>query len=289
MSVPFLDVQRAYGELRADIDGAIARVLERGWFVLGDEVEAFEASFADYVGAEHCVTVNSGLDALQLGLQALGIGPGDEVIVPSHTFVATWLAVTEVGARPVPVEVDERTYCLDPGRIDAAITDRTRAIVPVHLYGQPAALGAVLDVAVDRGLTVFADAAQAHGSHYRGRPVGAWCTSAWSFYPAKNLGALGDGGAITTDDADLAHRLRLLRNYGSDAKYIHEVQGRNSRLDELQAAVLAVKLRHLDQWNDRRRAIASPLSRRARRHLARPAVRRPRHRARVASLRGAVG
>jgi len=255
--VPFLDLNAAHREIAAEIETALLRVLRDGPFVLGPELEAFEAAFADYCQAHWCVGVGNGQDALVLGLRALGVGPGDEVIVPAHTFVATWLAVSQVGAVPVPVEPDENNYTIDPARIEAAITAKTRAVIPVHLYGQPADLEPILELARRRGLRVLEDAAQAHGAVYKNRRIGAHGDAvAWSFYPAKNLGALGDGGAVTTDDAELAARLRMLRNYGSDEKYIHQTKGVNSRLDPLHAAVLQVKLRHLDAWNERRRQIA---------------------------------
>jgi dTDP-4-amino-4,6-dideoxygalactose transaminase len=258
MTIPFLDVGAAYLELKGDIDAAIARVLNSGWYILGPEVEAFEAEWAAYCEARHAVGLANGLDALQLALRAMGVGPGDEVIVPSNTYVATWLAVTHCGAIPVPVEPNEATYNLDPARIEAAITPATRVILPVHLYGQPAELGPIIAIARRHGLRVLEDAAQAHGARYQGRRIGAHGDAvAWSFYPGKNLGALGDAGAVTTDDPELADRLRVLRNYGSRHKYVNEVQGYNSRLDPLQAAVLRVKLRCLDLWNDRRATIAA--------------------------------
>lgn len=256
--IPFLDLRDAYLELKGDIDAAVLRVLDGGWYIMGDEVESFEAEWAAYCGAAHAVGVANGLDALVLALRALEIGAGDEVIVPAHTFVATWLAVSAVGARPVPVEPDPVTFNIDPRRIEAAVTDRTRAIVPVHLYGQPADLDPILAIARAHGLAVIEDAAQAHGARYKGRRIGAHGDIVcWSFYPGKNLGAMGDAGGITTDRADLAEKVRLLRNYGSHRKYVHEVAGVNSRLDPIQAAVLRVKLRHLDDWADRRRALAA--------------------------------
>jgi dTDP-4-amino-4,6-dideoxygalactose transaminase len=256
--VPFLDLGLASQELQAEISAALTRVVGSGWYVLGPEVEGFEREFAEYVGARHCVGLGNGLDAVHLALRAAGIGPGDEVIVPGNTFIATWLGVSYAGATPVPVEPDPRTYNLDPERIAAAVTARTRAVVPVHLYGQPAEMDAILEVARAHELFVLEDAAQAHGARYRGRRVGAiGDAAAWSFYPGKNLGALGDGGAVTTDDGELADRLRRLRNYGSRVKYVHEVMGFNSRLDELQAALLRAKLPHLDEWNERRRRIAA--------------------------------
>jgi dTDP-4-amino-4,6-dideoxygalactose transaminase len=255
--VPFLDVGATYRELRVELDDATSRVLASGWYLLGRELETFEQEYASYVGAAHTVGVANGLDALTLGLRALGVGAGDEVIVPSNTYIATWLAVTQVGARVVPVEPDPATFCLDPERVASAITPRTRAILPVHLYGHPADLDGICTVARERGLRVLADGAQAHGARYKGRPVGAFGDAvAWSFYPGKNLGAFGDGGAVTTSDAAVAERIGVLRNYGSRVKYVNEVQGVNSRLDEVQAATLSVKLRHLDEWNARREAIA---------------------------------
>jgi dTDP-3-amino-3,4,6-trideoxy-alpha-D-glucose transaminase len=257
MNVPFLDLRAAYSELRDELDAATRRVAESGWYVLGAEVEAFEAEFAAYCGARHCVAVGNGLDALTLLLRACGVGPGDEVIVPAHTFIATWLAVTAAGALPVAADVDERTGNLDPARAEEAVTPRTAAILPVHLYGRPADMDALAAVAGRHGLALLEDAAQAHGARYKGRRVGALGRAAgFSFYPVKNLGALGDGGAVTTDDAALAARLRLLRNYGSATKYHHEERGVNSRLDELQAALLRVKLRRLDEWNGRRAGVA---------------------------------
>jgi dTDP-4-amino-4,6-dideoxygalactose transaminase len=256
--IPFLDLGAAYRELKPEIDAAVARVLASGWYVLGDEVEAFESEFAAYVEAAHCIGVGNGLDALELALRAMGVGEGDEVIVPSHTFIATWLAVSRCGAVPVPVEPLEATCNIDPSRIEAAITGRTKVIVPVHLYGQPADLDPILAVARRHRLRVLEDAAQAHGARYKGRRIGAHGdAAAWSFYPGKNLGALGDGGAVTTNDREIADRLRLLRNYGSRQKYVHEARGLNSRLDAIQAAVLRVKLSHLDKWNARRQAIAA--------------------------------
>jgi dTDP-4-amino-4,6-dideoxygalactose transaminase len=258
MTVPFLDVRAAYLALQPEIDAAVARVLHSGWYTLGDEVEAFEDEWAAYCGAAHAVGVGNGLDALHLALRALEVGPGDEVIVPSNTYIATWLAVSYCGATPVPVEPDARDHNLDPGRIEDAITSRTKVIVPVHLYGVPARLDEILELARRRGLRVLEDAAQAHGARYAGRPLGAHGDMvAWSFYPSKNLGAIGDAGAVTTNDAELAERIRLLRNYGSRVKYVNEVQGFNSRLDPLQAAVLRAKLRWLDAWNARRAQIAA--------------------------------
>ncbi|HMO28616.1 DegT/DnrJ/EryC1/StrS family aminotransferase [Enterovirga sp.] len=256
--VPFLDLKTVNLRSRDAFRAALDRVLESGWFVLGSETEAFERDFAAYCGADHAIGVANGLDALHLVLRAWDIGPGDEVIVPSNTFVATWLAVSQAGATPVAVEPDPATHNIDPERIAAAITPRTKAIVPVHLYGQTADMEPILALAEARGLKVLEDAAQAHGARYRGRPAGSLGhAAAFSFYPGKNLGALGDGGAITTNDARLAERLRLLRNYGSQVKYRHEERGYNSRLDELQSAFLRHKLASLDEDNASRRAIAS--------------------------------
>lgn len=257
MKVPFLDLGAAYLELKPDIDAAIARVLDSGWYILGPEIEAFEAEYAAYCEAGHAIGLANGLDALHLALLAMGVGPGDEVIVPSNTYIATWLAVSQCGATPVPVEPVEATYNIDPARIEAAITQRTKVILPVHLYGQPADLDPIITIARQHGLRVLEDGAQAHGARYKGRRIGAHGDAvAWSFYPGKNLGALGDGGAVTTNDPELADRIRVLRNYGSRVKYVNEVKGFNSRLDPIQAAVLRVKLRVLDEWNARRRGIA---------------------------------
>jgi len=256
--IPFLDLRPAYLELKSEIDAATARVLDSGWYVLGPEVEAFEAEWADYCGAGHCVGLANGLDALILALRALEVDAGDEVIVPSNTYIATWLAVSAVGATPVPVEPDPATHNIDVSRIAAAITPRTKVLLPVHLYGQAADMEPILALARTHGLAVVEDAAQAHAARYRGARVGAHGdVVCWSFYPTKNLGALGDAGAITTDSADLADRIRVLRNYGSRTKYVNEVHGVNSRLDPLQAAILRVKLRHLDAWTARRSAIAA--------------------------------
>lgn len=257
MRIPFLDVGAAYKELKPEIDTAIARVLDSGWYILGPEVEAFEAEYASYCEAQHAVGVANGLDALHLALLAMGVGPGDEVIVPSNTYIATWLAVSQCGASPVPVEPDERTYNINPNLIEAAITPRTKVILPVHLYGQPADLDPILAIGRKHGLYVLEDAAQAHGARYKGKRIGAHGDAvAWSFYPGKNLGAFGDGGAITTNNLDLAKRLKLLGNYGSTKKYVNEVKGYNSRLDPIHAACLRIKLKHLDEWNERRKEVS---------------------------------
>jgi dTDP-4-amino-4,6-dideoxygalactose transaminase len=258
VKVPFLDFTAPYAELKSELDEAYFRFMRSAWYVLGQEVEAFEQEYATYCGAKHCVGVANGLEALHLILRACGIGAGDEVIVPSNTYIATWLAVSYVGATPVPVEPDPKTFNLDPGRIEAAITRRTKAIMPVHLYGQPADLDPILSIARKHGLKVIEDNAQAQGARYKGRRTGSLGDAAGnSFYPGKNLGAYGDAGAVTTNDKELADQIRVLRNYGSQKKYYNDVKGYNSRLDELQAAFLRVKLKKLDEWNDRRRAVAA--------------------------------
>jgi dTDP-4-amino-4,6-dideoxygalactose transaminase len=258
MTVPFLDLSAAYNELKSDLDAAASRVLAGGRYILGAEVTAFEEEFALYSRTAHCIGVSNGLDALQLVLRAWEIGPGDEVIVPSHTYIATWLAVTYTGATPVAVEPDPNTYNIDPRRIEGAITAKTKAIIPVHMYGQPADMTAIMGIAARHSLKVLEDCAQAHGARERGGPAGALGhAAAWSFYPVKNLGAIGDAGAVTTDDAQLAASVRSLANYGSAAKYVHGQKGFNCRLDEIQAAILRVKLRVLDEWNGRRKAVAS--------------------------------
>jgi len=258
VKVPFLDFVAPYEELKAGLDEAYFRFMRSAWYVLGKEVEAFEQEFADYCGVKYCVGVGNGLEALHLILRAYDIKAGDEVIVPSNTYIATWLAVSYAGATLVPVEPDPRTCNLDPDRIEGAITPRTKAIMPVHLYGQPADMDPILSVARRHGLKVIEDNAQAQGARYKGRRTGSLGDAAGnSFYPGKNLGAFGDAGAVTTDDASLADRVRLLRNYGSRKKYYNEVKGYNSRLDELQAAFLRVKLAKLDAWNGRRRIVAA--------------------------------
>lgn len=255
--IPFLELRPTYLELKEEIDAAVFRVLESGWYVLGPEVEAFEAEWAAFCGAAHAVGLANGLDALILALRALDVGPGDEVVVPSNTYIATWLAASAVGARIVPVEPDPATHNIDPARIADAITPATKVILPVHLYGQPADLDPILDIARARGIFLVEDAAQAHGARYRGRRIGAHGDLVcWSFYPGKNLGAFGDAGAITTNRPDLAERLQALRNYGSRRKYVNDEQGVNSRLDPIQAAILRVKLARLDAWAGRRRAVA---------------------------------
>lgn len=258
LAVPFLDLAAGYRSAKPDIDRALLRVAASGQYLLAEELSAFEAHYAEFCGAPYCVGTANGLDALRLGLLALGVGAGDEVIVPSNTYIATWLAVTHCGARVVPVEPIASTCNVDPARLEAAITPCTKAIVPVHLYGQPADMDAILAVARRHGLKVLDDCAQAHAATYKGRRTGSLAdVSAWSFYPGKNLGAFGDAGAVTTADAGLAAQIRMLGNYGSRLKYRNEVKGFNSRLDEVQAAVLDAKLRGLQAATDQRRAIAT--------------------------------
>jgi len=258
MNIPFLDLKSPHVDLREELRDAFERVLDSGWYIQGNELKLFEQEFANYCEAKYCIGVGNGLEALHLILRAYDIGAGDEVIVPSNTYIATWLAVSYAGATPIPVEPDERTYNINPSLIEAAITPRTKAIIAVHLYGQPADMDAINAIAKKHNLKVIEDAAQAHGARYKGRRVGALGDAAgFSFYPGKNLGAIGDGGAVTTNDAALAQRIRILGNYGSQVKYHNEVKGFNSRLDELQAALLRAKLPVLDEWNARRQAIAT--------------------------------
>ena len=258
MPVPFVDLQAQYRAIRAEVDEAIRRVLESSAFILGREVEAFERAFAEYVGARECVGVSNGTAAIQLALTACGVGAGDEVIVPANTFFATAEAVSTAGATPVFVDCDPVTYNIAAGEIEAAVTERTRAVIPVHLYGQPADLDAVAEVAARHGLVVIEDAAQAHGARYKGGRVGArGRAGCFSFYPGKNLGAYGEGGAVVTDDPEVARRVRMLRDHGSAVKYRHELIGYNFRLEGMQGAVLGVKLKYLDGWNGLRRAHAA--------------------------------
>jgi dTDP-4-amino-4,6-dideoxygalactose transaminase len=257
-NIPFLDLQAGYLELQTELDTAYRRVMDSGWYIMGAELEAFETELAAYCGAAYCVGVGNGLEALHLILRAYGIGPGDEVIVPANTYIATWLAVSECGARPVPVEPVEATYNIDATRIEAAISPCTKAIIAVHLYGQTAAMDEINALARRYNLKVIEDAAQAHGALYKGRRAGSLGDAAgFSFYPGKNLGAFGDGGAVVTSDKELADKIKVLRNYGSQVKYHNQVKGYNSRLDELQAAFLRVKLNCLDEWNQRRRVLAT--------------------------------
>ena len=257
MAVSFLNLGRLNGEIRPALDAAYKRVMDSGWYITGPEVEAFETEFARYSGVAHCVGVGNGLDALTLLLRAYGIGAGDEVLVPSNTFIATWLAVSQCGATPVPVEPLPDTHNMDPAQVEAALTPRTRAIMPVHLYGQVADMDPLMEIAKRRNLVVIEDAAQAQGAEYKGRRAGALGHAAGtSFYPGKNLGAFGDAGAVLTDDAAIADKVRTLRNYGSKVKYEHLESGYNTRLDELQAALLREKLKVLGGWNEGRRQVA---------------------------------
>jgi dTDP-4-amino-4,6-dideoxygalactose transaminase len=255
--IPFVDLNSSYEEIKEEIESAALRVLRGGRYILGQEVEAFEEEFACYAKSRFCIGTGNGLDSLHLILRAMEIGDGDEVIVPANTYIASWLAVSLAGAKPVPVEPSVSTYNIDPDLIESAISTSTKAIMVVHLYGQPADMAPIRDIAYQHDLKVIEDAAQAHGAKYKGEQVGSLGDAAgWSFYPTKNLGIMGDAGAVTTSNKELADRIRLLRNYGSSGKYTNEIVGFNSRLDEIQAAILRVKLRYLEVWNDRRRAIA---------------------------------
>ncbi|MBO0357386.1 DegT/DnrJ/EryC1/StrS family aminotransferase [Hymenobacter sp. BT186] len=257
MRIPFLSFSPQHDPLRADILAAIAAVYDKQWYVLGDQVREFEAAYARFNEVQHCVGVANGLDALHLALEALQVGPSDEVLVPSNTYIATWLAVSFVGATPVPVEPNPATYNLDPARLEAAVTPRTKGIMPVHLYGQACEMGPILALAQKHGLWVVEDNAQSQGAQWEGNLTGSFGdVNATSFYPGKNLGALGDAGAVTSNRADLATRIQTLRNYGSQRKYYNEIIGHNSRLDELQAAVLSVKLPHLLSWTQQRQEVA---------------------------------
>ena len=256
--IPFVDLQAQYARIKPEIEAAVLAVLASGHYVQGAEVAAFEAEFAAYSGARHAVAVNTGTSALHLALLAAGVGPGDEVVTVPHTFAATVAAIEYAGARPVFVDIDPFTYTLDPARLEAAITRRTRAVIPVHLYGQPADLDPIQAIARRHGLVVIEDAAQAHGAEYAGRRIGGiGDLTCFSFYPGKNLGACGEGGAVTTNDAQLARTLRLLRSWGEEKKYEHRLKGFNYRLDEIQGAILRVKLGHLDTWTEARRAHAA--------------------------------
>lgn len=256
--IRFLDVGWTRRTLSKKIDEAVKRVLDSGWYIHGDELEAFEKEFAHYAGAKSCTGVGNGLDALELSLRAAGIGAGDDVLVPSNTFIATWLAVTRAGANPVPVEPVEATYNMDPEKLEEAYTPKTKAIIPVHLYGQTADMDPIMEFAQSKKLFVLTDAAQAHGAYYKGRMAGSLGNAAaFSFYPGKNLGAFGDGGAVLTNDPDLAAKIKVIGNYGAEKKYHHESLGFNSRLDEIQAAVLRIKLDKLDNWNWHRKELAA--------------------------------
>ena len=257
MRIPFLNIKLQYEELKEELHSAFEKVMNSGWYILGEEVELFEKEWADYCNVKYCISVGNGLDALLLILKAMEIRPGDEVIVPANTYIATWLAVSHTGAKPIPVEPDLKTYNINPDLIEKAITPRTKAILPVHLYGQPADMDPIIEIARRYNLKVVEDAAQAHGAKYKGRIVGSLGEAAgFSFYPGKNLGAFGDGGAVTTNDEEIARKIRALRNYGSERKYYNILKGYNSRLDPLQAAFLRVKLKKLDEWNERRKNFA---------------------------------
>ncbi len=257
MKVPFGDLRRQYDALQEEIDQAVRRVHERGWFILGVEGESFEREFAEYNGVTRCVGVGSGTEAIHLALRAVGVQSGDEVITAANTCVPTVSGIWMAGATPVLVDIDEQSFTLDPQKLEAAITPKTRAILPVHLYGQAANMAAILEIAHQHNVKVVEDAAQAHGATYHNRRLGSiGDAAAFSFYPSKNLGANGDAGAVTTNDDEIAERLIRLRNYGQEERYYHTTKGTNSRLDELQAAILRAKLRHLDKWNERRREVA---------------------------------
>ena len=254
----FIDMKAPYLELKDELDAAYQRFMNSGWYVLGPEVENFERIWAEYCGTKYCVGVSNGLDALCLGLEAGGVKPGDEVIVPANTYIATWLAISQIGATPVPVEPEEKTFNIDPARIEAAITPKTTAIAVVHLYGTPADMDPVMQLAEKHHLFVLEDNAQSQGAIYHGKRTGnLGHAAAFSFYPAKNIGAFGEAGGVTTNDPAIADKIKVLRNYGSRIKYHNEVKGYNRRIDALQAAFLAVKTPHLDDWNARRRNIAS--------------------------------
>jgi dTDP-4-amino-4,6-dideoxygalactose transaminase len=255
--IPFMELKMQYAQIRPEIDAAIKGVFERGQFIFGEKVDEFELEFSKYQGSRHCISVGSGTEALHLALKAAGIGIGDEVIIPSHTFIATALAVSYCGAKPIFVDIDEKDYCISPDEIKKAITPKTKAIIPVHLYGQYADMDSINKIAAQKKIHVIEDAAQIHGAEYKGKKKTFGNMACFSFYPTKNLGAYGDGGAITTDDDKLAEKLTLLRNYGQKKKYEHIIQGYNSRLDEIQAAILIAKLKHLDEWVEKRRTIAA--------------------------------
>lgn len=256
--VPYLDLKAQYHSIKPEIDAAISRVLESCQFVLGPEVAAFEQEFAAYCGSKECIAMNSGTSALHLALLAAGVGPGDEVITVPFTFVASVSAVTYAGARPVLVDIDPRSFTMDPTAIEAVITPRTKAILPVHLYGQSADMDPIMEIARRHGLVVIEDAAQAHGAKYKGRPVGSVGDMAcFSFYPGKNLGAYGEGGAVTTSNPEYARTMRMLRDWGQDRKYHHVLRGFNYRMEGFQGAILRVKLRHLEAWTEARRAVVN--------------------------------
>ncbi len=255
--IPFLELKRQYHSIKGEVDSAIAGTFEAGNFILGEKVEAFEKAFARYCNARHCISVGSGTDALNLSVMALGIKSGDEVVMPSHTFIATAFAAINAGAKPVFADIDEKTYNISASGVKKAITQKTRAILPVHLYGQYCDMAPIMEIASKNNLNVIEDCSQSHGAEYNGKRKLFGNVACYSFYPTKNLGCYGDGGAVVTDDGEIADKLRLLRNYGQLKKYEHVAFGYNTRLDEIQAAILLVKLKHLDSWNERRRKLAS--------------------------------
>jgi len=272
VKVPYLDLKAQYHSIKPEIDAAIARVLESGQFVLGSEVAGFEEEFAAYCGTAECIALNSGTSALHLALLAAGVGPGDEVITVPFTFVASIAAVIYAGARPVLVDIDSRSFTMDPSVIEAAITPRTKAILPVHLYGQSADMDPIMEIARRHRLVVIEDAAQAHGAKYKGRPVGSVGDMAcFSFYPGKNLGAYGEGGAVTTSNPEYARTIRMLRDWGQDRKYHHVLRGFNYRMEGFQGAILRVKLRHLERWTEARRTVVNLYNK----HLADSGVEMP--------------
>lgn len=256
--IPFVDLKAQYRSIKSEIDAAVLALLDSTQFVLGPEVRAFEEAFAPYCGAAQAAAVNSGTSALHLALLAAGVGPGDEVVVPAMTFVATSAAVLYAGARPAFAEVDDRTWTLDPAKLEAALTPRTKAILPVHLHGRPADMDAILEIARARGITVIEDAAQAHGAEYKGRRAGSMgALGCFSFYPGKNLGAYGEGGAVVTSDPALDRTVRLLRDWGAEKKYVHSLKGFNYRMEGLQGAILKVKMKHIEAWTEGRRRAAA--------------------------------
>ena len=257
MKIPFLNINELHKDIMPEIKGAVNAVLDKGEFILGEQVDMFEQEFAKYCGSKYCISMSNGLDALRLALIAEGIGPGDDVIVPAHTFIATWLAVNAVGAKPVPVDIENITYSLDATKVRKSITKETKAIIVVHLYGHPVNLDEIKAICLQNDLKLIEDAAQAHGAEYKEQKIGSMeNTTCWSFYPGKNLGAFGDGGAVTTNSKDTYLKLKRYRNYGSDQKYVHIEKGVNARLDEIQATILRIKLQHLDAWNDKRNKLS---------------------------------
>ncbi len=255
--IPFLELKRQYNSIKSEVDAAIAGTFERGNFILGEKVEAFEKAFARYCNAKHCVSVGSGTDALNISMMALGVKSGDEVVMPSHTFVATAFAAVNVGAKPVFADIDEKTCNISASGIKKAMTEKTKTILPVHLYGQYCDMAQIMEIAKKKSLSVIEDCSQSHGAEYKGKRQVFGDVACYSFYPTKNLGCYGDGGAVVTNDDNVADKLRLLRNYGQSKKYEHVAFGYNTRLDEIQAAILLVKLKHLDSWNEKRRKLAS--------------------------------